>query len=82
MGIYCAALVLHLPQRGTEMVLAAMHENAPAAETENIAPPPLAMIAPFAMLLGTIAVFPLLPRISSVSIDRQKALCASISRSA
>jgi Na+/H+ antiporter NhaD/arsenite permease-like protein len=63
LAAYCAALFFHLPQRGTEMAVAASHGEGAAAAVAKT-PPPLAMIAPFALLLGAIAVFPLLPRIS------------------
>lgn len=60
--LYCAALFLQWPQRGTAMILAERHEHAPAAGEKETAPPPVAMIAPFALLLGAIALFPLLSR--------------------
>jgi Na+/H+ antiporter NhaD/arsenite permease-like protein len=63
--MYGAALVFHLPQHGTELLQAeAEHANNPAAAAEYNPPPPIAMIAPFALLLGAIALFPLLPHIS------------------
>lgn len=62
--LYGAAAIFRLPQRGTELIIAAEQGDHPAAETPNLTPPPLAMIAPFAVLLGTIAVFPLLPRVA------------------
>jgi Na+/H+ antiporter NhaD/arsenite permease-like protein len=61
---YAAAVVFHVPQRWTEMALEASHHAESAVESEHAAPPPLAMIAPFALLLGAIALFPLLPRVS------------------
>jgi Na+/H+ antiporter NhaD/arsenite permease-like protein len=64
LAAYCVSLFFQLPQKGTEMVLAATHGHEPAAAADNQTPPPLAMIAPFALLLGTIALFPLLPHIS------------------
>jgi Na+/H+ antiporter NhaD/arsenite permease-like protein len=64
LAAYGIALVFQLPQTGTNMLLAAEHEHGPAAETEAMTPPPVAMLAPFAFLLGAIALFPLLPHVS------------------
>jgi Na+/H+ antiporter NhaD/arsenite permease-like protein len=71
---YLAALFFGLPQVGTSMIVAAQREHAqtaaePAkAERPNddkiTQPPPLWTVAPFALMLGVIAVFPLVPRIS------------------
>jgi Na+/H+ antiporter NhaD/arsenite permease-like protein len=64
MAIYGVAAAFGLPQHGTELILAAEQGDHPAAEAPEHIPPPLAMLAPFALLLGTIAVFPLLPRVA------------------
>lgn len=61
--LYCGSLAFHLPQRGTELVLDASHHAGPVVEVDSAAPP-LAMLVPFALLLGAIAIFPLLPRVS------------------
>ena len=71
---YAATLVVgRLPQRATEAVLAhdaqasESHEATAAAhdETEtSLQPPPIGMLLPFVLLLGTIAVFPLVPSIA------------------
>jgi Na+/H+ antiporter NhaD/arsenite permease-like protein len=60
--VYCVALAFDFPQRWTE--LAAAPEHGGEAEKIAITPPPFAAIAPFALLLGAIAVFPLLKRVS------------------
>jgi Na+/H+ antiporter NhaD/arsenite permease-like protein len=69
-AIYVLALVFGLPQRGTEMIVAAAHgaaahdvatEAGHAAEHADGAPP-LYTIAPFVFLLGAIAVLPLVRR--------------------
>ena len=73
---YGAAAALGLPQRGAERILAAAEHEEHAAEHEEHgeqdqhpasaaaavkgAPPPTWMVAPFVLLLGAIAVFPLL----------------------
>lgn len=63
--LYCASLLLHLPQQGTELLRHEQeHAAGPAGEQKENPPPPIAMIAPFALLLGTIALFPLLPHIA------------------
>ncbi|NUQ63353.1 MAG: sodium:proton antiporter [Pirellulales bacterium] len=71
-AVYVAALVAGLPQRGTAAVIASQ-THAPegeqhAAQVEGDptghTPPPLAMILPFALLLGAIAICPLVPGIS------------------
>jgi Na+/H+ antiporter NhaD/arsenite permease-like protein len=60
--VYCAALYFQLPQQGTAMIVAA--ENGPHKAVEPSPAPSFGMVAPFALLLGSIALFPLLPRIS------------------
>ena len=69
--IYLAALVQGLPQRGTAAVVAAGSWNGEGdagaehgASHEPLAPPPLGMIVPFVLLLGAIAVCPLVPGVS------------------
>ena len=69
---YLAAAVFQLPQRGTALVVAgqshgqsAEHAAAPAATAKHAAPqhPPYWMIGPFVLLLGAIAVLPLVPSV-------------------
>ena len=75
--IYLAALAQGLPQRGTAAVVAASGGHGEThAEAEHgakaeqsvghgpLAPPPLGMIVPFALLLGAIAVCPLVPGVA------------------
>ncbi len=61
-GLYLAAAAYRLPQRGTEWIVSsdahpAAHDDASAAHAH----PPYWTLAPFALLLGAIAVLPLLP---------------------
>ncbi len=70
---YLASAVFHLPQRGTELVVAGQHlEAIPSEDAEEHAAegeahaivdhhPPYWMVLPFALLLGAIAVLPLIP---------------------
>ncbi len=69
---YLAAAAFHLPQRGTELVVAgqshgeaaehsASGEAKPAARPPAVGHPPYWMVTPFALLLGAIAVLPLIP---------------------
>lgn len=69
--LYLAALVQGVPQQGTAAVVAAssghgeaLAEGEHGAGHEPLQPPPLGMIAPFALLLGAIAVCPLVPGVS------------------
>ena len=71
--VYAASLFAGIPQRGTAAVIAHQkHATAePAAELEHAEasqkptpPPPLFMKLPFLLLLGAIAVFPLVGRIA------------------
>jgi Na+/H+ antiporter NhaD/arsenite permease-like protein len=57
---YVAALVLGWPQLGTRLIAEAhLHEAAKGAS--NMAAPPLWTVIPFVLLLGAIAVLPLVP---------------------
>lgn len=60
---YGGSLLLGYPQRGTTLAVAAAHpeQAVPAAEPVGPQRPPLAMVAPFVLLLLAIAVFPLIP---------------------
>jgi Na+/H+ antiporter NhaD/arsenite permease-like protein len=70
-AVYLAALWFDLPQRATSAIVARQHNhsmpwqnqtiNEQQSEVEVHAPPPLGMVLPFALMLGVIAVFPLLP---------------------
>jgi Na+/H+ antiporter NhaD/arsenite permease-like protein len=71
---YAATLIIgRLPQRATQAMLAhhartaESHETTAAAHKEpetSLQPPPIGMLLPFVVLLGTIAVFPLVPSIA------------------
>jgi Na+/H+ antiporter NhaD/arsenite permease-like protein len=76
---YFVAAWFHWPQHGTELVLADTHntheatekiappeEKHPSSANETVAQhhPPYWMVAPFALLLGAIAVLPLIPAAS------------------
>jgi Na+/H+ antiporter NhaD/arsenite permease-like protein len=70
---YVGALLAGLPQRATAKVVAhaghgtsteQSHETAEDSAHHTLEAPPIVMIVPFALLLGTIAVFPLVPRIA------------------
>ena len=72
---YLAALGFHLPQQATHMIVAAQGDhhatNQSHKETSEKlteikieTPPPLWMVLPFALMLGVIAVFPLIPGVS------------------
>jgi Na+/H+ antiporter NhaD/arsenite permease-like protein len=69
---YLAAAIFHLPQDGTRLVLAGqsrgtMPEQSAEGDTEPVAEcpaaghPPYWMVMPFVLLLGAIAVLPLIP---------------------
>lgn len=68
---YLAAAACHLPQRGTELVVAAqshgkLEAHSAKGEAKPALPsavrhPPYWMVTPFVMLLGAIAVLPLIP---------------------
>src|SRR3972149_4755849 len=75
---YLAALGFHLPQQATHMIVAAQGDhhatNQSHKETSEKlteikieTPPPLWMVLPFALMLGVIAAFPLLPCIGFIS---------------
>jgi Na+/H+ antiporter NhaD/arsenite permease-like protein len=55
---YVAALAMNWPQTATRLIVASEH----AAAGHVYEPPPLAMVLPFALLLGAIAVLPLIHR--------------------
>ena len=70
---YAVSLVFQVPQHATSAVLAhavppSLNEEAAATvhepHEEPLQPPPLLMILPFALLLGAIAIFPLVPSIA------------------
>jgi Na+/H+ antiporter NhaD/arsenite permease-like protein len=70
--VYAASLAAGLPQRGTAAVIGhgAEADQDPAAgeagsgsTNGHLQSPPRGMIVPFALLLGAIAVFPLVPRL-------------------
>lgn len=72
-ALYALSLFAGLPQRWTAAVVAShaahadVDEGAPVAapaHAEAGPPPPAWMMAPFVLLLGAIAVFPLLPHVS------------------
>ncbi len=67
--IYGAAAVIGWPQHGTELILAGGDHHAEAADAAEAVPephaakppaPPLWTVTPFVLLLGAIAIFPLL----------------------
>jgi Na+/H+ antiporter NhaD/arsenite permease-like protein len=60
--IYGVALGFQLPQQGTAMILAAEGGHHEAVEPSPA--PSFGMVTPFALLLGAIALFPLLPKVS------------------
>lgn len=65
---YAVALALGLPQYGTHQIVEHLVHAAPAgahavaAEHESMAPP-FWTVAPFVLLLGAIAIFPLIPKV-------------------
>ena len=64
---YAVACAKGWPQRGTELVVAGHHHGDEDAgkkvkKPPTIIPPPIAMVLPFALLLGCIAVLPLIPQ--------------------
>jgi Na+/H+ antiporter NhaD/arsenite permease-like protein len=70
-AIYLVALRLDLPQQATAMIVAAGAEHSKAEQSQKATadktgeievnqPPPLWMVLPFALMLGVIAIFPLL----------------------
>jgi Na+/H+ antiporter NhaD/arsenite permease-like protein len=72
---YLAALCFGLPQRATALIVSAQIELSEpershtvatdkTAEIEHNEPPPLWMITPFVLMLGLIAIFPLVPGVS------------------
>ncbi len=76
LAVYIAALAFGFPQRGTAMVVAGQHtdhsahdgeaehtsgEGADDHATTHLVPPPVWTVLPFVLLLGAIAVFPLIP---------------------
>lgn len=65
---YGASLAIGWPQRGTETIVAAQTEtpaNSGSPESEQtIVPPPVFMVLPFVLMLGAIAVLPLIPATS------------------
>jgi Na+/H+ antiporter NhaD/arsenite permease-like protein len=65
-GLYLVALVIGLPQRGTELIVASQAEHASGAAHEGPAleAPPFWTVLPFVLLLGGIAVLPLMPATS------------------
>ncbi|WP_442485688.1 sodium:proton antiporter [Aeoliella sp. SH292] len=74
-GVYAVALALGLPQAGTESILDHAAHDLPAvvhetdANTEHVTEvhasvaPPFWAVIPFAILLGAVAIFPLIPRV-------------------
>jgi Na+/H+ antiporter NhaD/arsenite permease-like protein len=60
---YLIAAALNFPQRGTELIIAGSESHAGAHDAIQ-SHPPYWMVAPFAMLLGAIAVLPLIPATS------------------
>ncbi len=74
-ALYLLALWFNLPQQATAAIVAGQHNHsalseAPAtmeeksSEIEIYSPPPLWMVLPFALMLGVIALFPLLPGVA------------------
>ncbi|MHB0957055.1 MAG: sodium:proton antiporter [Pirellulaceae bacterium] len=70
---YVASLMVGLPQRATAAVVGhsaesfhgqAAEETRPATAHEPLHSPPIAMILPFVLLLGAIALLPLIPNIA------------------
>jgi Na+/H+ antiporter NhaD/arsenite permease-like protein len=70
---YGLALYKGWPQKGTDLIVAAeVEQTAPGGHARvpaklaspSVTPPPLWTITPFGVLLGIIAVFPLLPKVS------------------
>ena len=64
--IYVATLLFHLPQAGTHLIVEAAHHSTHSAEhpeesaAEKMPPPAIWMVFPFVVLLGCIAVLPLM----------------------
>ncbi len=58
LAAYAAALAMNWPQAATDAIVAAAH----AKEAHEHQPPPFVMVLPFALLLGAIAILPLLHR--------------------
>jgi len=65
-GLYLLALVIGLPQRGTQLIVASQagHTGEATHEASTEKAPPLWTVLPFVLLLGGIAVLPLLPATS------------------
>jgi Na+/H+ antiporter NhaD/arsenite permease-like protein len=74
-ALYLAAMWFDLPQRATSAIVATQHERSALSEAhpqtiekspeiEAHTPPPLWMVLPFVLMLGVIAIFPLLPGLS------------------
>ncbi len=63
--VYCIALCVGWPQAGTRQIVAQLNEHmATHAEAGSIAAPPFWTVVPFVLLLGGIAVLPLIPHTS------------------
>src|SRR5262245_54748444 len=65
---YVLALLVGLPQHATELIVDEQAATAAAGSAETthpaadkIEPPPLFMVVPFVLMLGAIAIMPLLP---------------------
>jgi Na+/H+ antiporter NhaD/arsenite permease-like protein len=59
---YLVAAAFHIPQYGTERIIAeASHESATKPHEASPAHPPYWMVMPFVLLLGAIALLPLIP---------------------
>ena len=67
---YLIAAALHAPQRGAELIVAGAQELVPHGVVQNH--PPYWMVTPFVLLLGAIAVLPLIPATSS-EVEQLKA---------
>jgi Na+/H+ antiporter NhaD/arsenite permease-like protein len=74
-AMYLVALWFDFPQQATSAIVATQHDRSALSEAspqtagispeiEVHAPPPLWMVLPFVLMLGVIAVFPLLPGVS------------------
>ena len=62
---YVGSLLLGWPQEGTAMIAAPVgHSASPIGDLADVAAPPLWMVLPFVLLLCSIAIFPLTPKVS------------------
>jgi Na+/H+ antiporter NhaD/arsenite permease-like protein len=63
-ALFALGVAMGWPQLGTRRIVAEQNRTATEAATSPVAAPPLWMVFPFAALLGSIALFPLIPATS------------------